>query len=67
METAWMLLGLFICICSCQTNVAACWLPPPLRGYRALGFAMAEGSGAADAAGSRWEFLGLLPLFDPPR
>jgi hypothetical protein len=28
---------------------------------------MAEGAGGADAAGTKWEFLGLLPLFDPPR
>ena len=37
------------------------------RGYRALGFAMADGPGAPDAPGTKWEFLGLLPLFDPPR
>eukprot|EP00879_Flechtneria_rotunda_P000106 GHRR01000160.1.p1 GENE.GHRR01000160.1~~GHRR01000160.1.p1 ORF type:complete len:747 (+),score=230.67 GHRR01000160.1:4862-7102(+) len=37
------------------------------RGYRALGFGMAEGPGSTDAPGTRWEFLGLLPLFDPPR
>lgn len=37
------------------------------RGYRALGFGIAQGAGAADAPGSKWEFLGLLPLFDPPR
>eukprot|EP00878_Enallax_costatus_P000726 GHUV01000839.1.p1 GENE.GHUV01000839.1~~GHUV01000839.1.p1 ORF type:complete len:832 (+),score=189.21 GHUV01000839.1:2414-4909(+) len=37
------------------------------RGYRALGFGIASGAGAADAPGTKWEFLGLLPLFDPPR
>lgn len=37
------------------------------RGYRALGFGLAEGSGSPDAPGTHWEFLGLLPLFDPPR
>ncbi|MDR3455949.1 MAG: plasma-membrane proton-efflux P-type ATPase [Verrucomicrobiae bacterium] len=30
------------------------------RGFRALGVARAEGDGA-------WQFLGVLPLFDPPR
>jgi H+-transporting ATPase len=30
------------------------------RGFRALGVARAEGDGP-------WEFLGVLPLFDPPR
>jgi hypothetical protein len=37
------------------------------RGYRALGFGLAEGAGGPDAPGTHWEFLGLLPLFDPPR
>ncbi|HUZ20800.1 MAG TPA: plasma-membrane proton-efflux P-type ATPase [Acidimicrobiales bacterium] len=30
------------------------------RGFRSLGVARAEGTGA-------WQFLGVLPLFDPPR
>ena len=30
------------------------------RGFRSLGVARAEGNGA-------WQFLGVLPLFDPPR
>ena len=30
------------------------------RGYRSLGVARAEGDG-------QWQFLGVLPLFDPPR
>ncbi len=30
------------------------------RGFRSLGVARAEGNG-------RWQFLGVLPLFDPPR
>jgi len=30
------------------------------RGFRSLGVARAEGEG-------RWQFLGVLPLFDPPR
>ena len=30
------------------------------RGFRALGVARAEGDGP-------WQFLGVLPLFDPPR
>ncbi len=30
------------------------------RGFRSLGVARAEGEGA-------WQFLGVLPLFDPPR
>ena len=30
------------------------------RGFRALGVARAEGKG-------KWQFLGVLPLFDPPR
>mmetsp|Transcript_11130 Transcript_11130/g.33371 ORF Transcript_11130/g.33371 Transcript_11130/m.33371 type:complete len:1061 (-) Transcript_11130:545-3727(-) len=34
------------------------------RGYRALGLAMAEGDDRGD---TRWEFVCLLPLFDPPR
>ncbi|WIA34892.1 hypothetical protein OEZ86_013179 [Tetradesmus obliquus] len=37
------------------------------RGYRALGFGLAEGPGGPDAPGTQWQFLGLLPLFDPPR
>lgn len=37
------------------------------RGYRALGFGLADGNGSPDAPGTHWEFLGLLPLFDPPR
>jgi len=32
------------------------------RGYRALGVAKASGEGEGD-----WQFLGVLPLFDPPR
>ena len=31
-----------------------------VRGYRSLGVARADGEGA-------WKFLGVLPLFDPPR
>lgn len=42
------------CVCVC-------------RGYRALGFGLADGNGSPDAPGTHWEFLGLLPLFDPPR
>jgi len=30
------------------------------RGFRSLGVARAEGEGD-------WQFLGVLPLFDPPR
>ncbi len=30
------------------------------KGYRTLGVARSENSGS-------WEFLGILPLFDPPR
>ena len=37
------------------------------RGFRALGVGLAEGDGPADAPGTRWEFIGLVPLFDPPR
>lgn len=38
------------------------------RGYRALGVAVAEGDGlGAAAAATTWEFVGLIPLFDPPR
>lgn len=37
------------------------------RGYRALGFGLAEGNGGPDTPGTTWQFLGLLPLFDPPR
>jgi H+-transporting ATPase len=37
------------------------------RGYRALGVALAEGEGAATAPGTKWEYVGLVPLFDPPR
>jgi H+-transporting ATPase len=31
-----------------------------VRGFRSLGVARAEGEG-------QWQFLGVLPLFDPPR
>lgn len=37
------------------------------RGFRALGVGLAEGEGAADTPGTKWTFLGLIPLFDPPR
>ncbi|KIZ00694.1 hypothetical protein MNEG_7267 [Monoraphidium neglectum] len=37
------------------------------RGYRALGVGYAAGEGSADAVGTKWEFCGLVPLFDPPR
>ena len=30
------------------------------RGFRSLGVARAEGDG-------QWQFVGVLPLFDPPR
>lgn len=36
------------------------------RGLRSLGLAMAKGDGVGDAD-HRWEMLGLLPMFDPPR
>ena len=36
------------------------------RGYRALGVAVAEGDGLAGNP-TTWEFVGLIPLFDPPR
>jgi H+-transporting ATPase len=35
------------------------------RGYRALGLARARGEG--DPKTAQWEFVCLLPLFDPPR
>mmetsp|Transcript_6324 Transcript_6324/g.19568 ORF Transcript_6324/g.19568 Transcript_6324/m.19568 type:complete len:1015 (-) Transcript_6324:364-3408(-) len=35
------------------------------RGYRSLGIAKAEGDGKDGV--TKWEMLGLLPLFDPPR
>eukprot|EP00195_Chlamydomonas_chlamydogama_P015211 CAMPEP_0202890410 /NCGR_PEP_ID=MMETSP1392-20130828/817_1 /ASSEMBLY_ACC=CAM_ASM_000868 /TAXON_ID=225041 /ORGANISM="Chlamydomonas chlamydogama, Strain SAG 11-48b" /LENGTH=1114 /DNA_ID=CAMNT_0049573971 /DNA_START=250 /DNA_END=3594 /DNA_ORIENTATION=+ len=35
------------------------------RGFRSLGVARAEGEG--NVADAKWEMLGLLPLFDPPR
>ncbi len=34
------------------------------RGFRALGVARADGDGSA---GTKWEMVGLVPLFDPPR
>lgn len=34
------------------------------RGYRALGLAMSDGD---EKANTKWEFVCLLPLFDPPR
>ncbi|KAI8467454.1 MAG: putative plasma membrane-type proton ATPase [Monoraphidium minutum] len=37
------------------------------RGFRALGIGYAEGEGGADAPGTKWDFVGLVPLFDPPR
>jgi H+-transporting ATPase len=36
------------------------------KGYRTLGVARRRDAADSDAAGP-WEFLGLLPLFDPPR
>jgi H+-transporting ATPase len=35
-----------------------------LRGFRGLGISRAEGDGSS---GTRWELVGLVPLFDPPR
>jgi H+-transporting ATPase len=35
------------------------------RGFRGLGLARAEGDGSDGK--TRWELVGLLPLFDPPR
>lgn len=35
------------------------------RGFRALGVARAEGDGLD--GNTKWEMVGLLPLFDPPR
>jgi H+-transporting ATPase len=32
------------------------------RGYRALGVGLAKGD-----SGDNWEFVGLIPIFDPPR
>lgn len=38
------------------------------RGLRSLGVAMQEVPEAdKDSAGGPWQFIGLLPLFDPPR
>jgi H+-transporting ATPase len=37
------------------------------RGFRALGVGLAEGEGPADAPGTKWDLIGLVPLFDPPR
>lgn len=38
------------------------------RGLRSLGVAYQEvPDGSKDSAGGPWEFVGLLPLFDPPR
>eukprot|EP00887_Chlorella_sp_A99_P007955 scaffold12.g7955.t1 len=38
------------------------------RGFRGLGISRAEGDGSADVGGKpRWEMVGLVPLFDPPR
>ncbi|KAF3440101.1 hypothetical protein FNV43_RR18379 [Rhamnella rubrinervis] len=38
------------------------------RGLRSLGVARQEvPEGTKDSSGSPWEFVGLLPLFDPPR
>lgn len=34
------------------------------RGFRALGVARADGDGSN---GTKWEMVGLVPLFDPPR
>ena len=35
-----------------------------LRGFRGLGVAVADGDGSN---GTKWELVGLVPLFDPPR
>lgn len=38
------------------------------RGLRSLGVARQEvPAGTKDSPGGPWEFVGLLPLFDPPR
>ena len=36
------------------------WINPAARGFRSLGVARADQNG-------QWRFLGVLPLFDPPR
>lgn len=38
-----------------------------LRGFRGLGIAKAVGDGSNDGGATRWELVGLVPLFDPPR
>lgn len=37
------------------------------RGFRGLGIAKAQGDGSEDGGNTRWEMVGLVPLFDPPR
>ncbi|GAB4823503.1 hypothetical protein N2152v2_010549 [Parachlorella kessleri] len=37
------------------------------RGFRALGISKAPGDGSQDGGKTRWEMIGLVPLFDPPR
>lgn len=37
------------------------------RGFRSLGLAKADGDGLDKSVESKWEFVGMIPLFDPPR
>lgn len=37
------------------------------RGYRALGIAKAAGDGPSTGDDIKWDLIGLVPLFDPPR
>lgn len=37
------------------------------RGFRSLGLARANGDGLGDTKDARWEMVGLIPMFDPPR
>eukprot|EP00873_Tetraselmis_striata_P006578 jgi/Tetstr1/426842/TSEL_017057.t1 len=60
-----VVLGLAHNLPEIKTQVEERILEYASRGYRALGVAVAEGDGADGV--TKWEFVGLIPLFDPPR
>eukprot|EP00873_Tetraselmis_striata_P002602 jgi/Tetstr1/422866/TSEL_013657.t1 len=61
-----VVLGLAHNYAAIREQVEARILEYASRGYRALGVAIAQGSGPV-AEATTWEFVGLIPLFDPPR
>jgi len=61
-----VVLGMASNVADIKKEVEASILEFASRGYRGLGVAVAEGDGL-DGSPTVWEFVGVIPLFDPPR